>query len=136
MNRKVRVWDKLAKKMIYPGEGYDGHYVLDMNLRFHNLQNGSGGNEYIVMLYTGLNDVDREAIWEFDRIEFDKEVNFLVFDQLQSEGDPDTYQTYSKRCIGTVYFHKGQWLIYPSDDVLFSVKNIKRTGDVSNPLHT
>lgn len=133
-NRKVRVWDKLAKRMIYPGEGYDGHYVLDLNLKFHNLQNGSGGNEYIVMLYTGLNDVEKNPVWEFDFIEFDKEFQTRVFDQLGE--DPDTYQTYLKRCDGTVYFDKGQWLIYPSDDPLFSVKNIKRTGDVRIPLNS
>ena len=53
---KFRAWDTLAKKFTYPDKGYQGHYVLDLNGRFQNLQNGSGGDEYIVQQWTGLFD--------------------------------------------------------------------------------
>ena len=67
---KFRAWDKLAKQFIYPDKGYQGHYVLDLNGRFQNLQNGSGGDEYVVQQFTGFKDIDMKEIYEGDNIEF------------------------------------------------------------------
>jgi hypothetical protein len=33
-NKKFRVWDKLAKRFIYPDKGYQGHYVPTLNGQF------------------------------------------------------------------------------------------------------
>lgn len=65
---KFRAWDKLAKQFIYPDKGYQGHYVLDLNGKFHNLQNGSGGDEYVVQQWTGEYDMNRKPIYEGDII--------------------------------------------------------------------
>ena len=67
---KFRAWDKLAKRFIYPDKGYQGHYVLDLNGRFQNLQNGSGGDEYLVQQFTGLYDKNKKPIYEGDRVRF------------------------------------------------------------------
>lgn len=65
---KFRAWDKLAKQFTYPDKGYQGHYVLDLNGRFHNLQNGSGGDEYVVQQWTGFVDAKGKDIYEGDII--------------------------------------------------------------------
>ena len=75
--RKFRVWDKLAQHMIYPDKGYQQHYILDLNGRFHNLQNGSGGDDYVVMEYTGLTDKNGNPICEDDIVKWG-DLNYLV----------------------------------------------------------
>ena len=67
---KFRAWDTLAKKFAYPDKGYQGHCVLDLNGRFQNLQNGSGGDEYVVQQWTGFIDRNGKDIYEGDRVRF------------------------------------------------------------------
>lgn len=78
MNRelKFRIWDKLAEKYIYPDKGYQGHFILDLNGRFYNLQNGSGGDEYIVQQYTGLKDKNGILIFEGDLVQYNQNSNY------------------------------------------------------------
>jgi uncharacterized phage protein (TIGR01671 family) len=70
---KFRVWDKLEKRFIYPDKGYQGHYVLDLNGRFQNLQNGSGGDEYVVQQWSGEFDKHKKEIFEGDIVQVTSE---------------------------------------------------------------
>ena len=69
-NKKFRVWDKLEKKFIYPNKGYQGHYILTLDGKFQNLQNGSGGSEYDVQQFIGILDSEMKEIYEGDVVEY------------------------------------------------------------------
>jgi hypothetical protein len=69
-NKKFRVWDKLEKRFIYPNKGYQGHYILTLDGKFQNLQNGSGGSEYDVQQFIGILDSEMKEIYEGDVVEY------------------------------------------------------------------
>ena len=86
-NRKLkfRCWDKLAKQFTYPDKGYQGHYVLTLNGQFQNLQNGSGGDEYVVQQFTGLKDYESNDIYEGDIVRY--ELDGIVYTQTVEWGN-------------------------------------------------
>lgn len=70
MKKKFRVWDIPEKKFYYSDKGYQGHYVLSLDGKFTNLQNGAGGSEVIVQQYIGLQDSTGKDIYEGDLVFF------------------------------------------------------------------
>ena len=95
--RKFKVWDKLAQRMIYPDKGYQQHYILDLYGRFHNLQNGSGGDDYVVIEYTGLTDSKDKEICEGDILIIDYDTFGNVIGQVLYETDQGGYILQWKR---------------------------------------
>jgi uncharacterized phage protein (TIGR01671 family) len=93
MNRqlKFRVWDKLAERMIYPHNDNQQHFIIDLNGRFHNLQNGSGGDDYVIQQYTGLNDNNDDPIYEGDILKNHYDVGNNIIGQVLYESNHGGY---------------------------------------------
>jgi uncharacterized phage protein (TIGR01671 family) len=93
MNRqlKFRVWDKLSERMIYPHNDNQQHFIIDLNGRFHNLQNGSGGDDYVIQQYTGLNDSNDDSIYEGDILINHYDVGNNIIGQVLYESDHGGY---------------------------------------------
>ena len=72
---KFRVWDKLAERMIYHHNDNQQHFIIDLNGQFHNLQNGSGGDDYVIQQYTGLNDINGKEVYDGDLVELHTAAN-------------------------------------------------------------
>ena len=89
MNRQIkfRVWDKLAERMIYPHNDNQQHFIIDLNGRFHNLQNGSGGDDYVIQQYTGLTDNNDDPIYEGDILKNHYDVSNNIIGQVLYESD-------------------------------------------------
>ena len=88
---KFRVWDKLAERMIYPHNDNQQHFIIDLNGQFHNLQNGSGGDDYVIQQYTGLNDNNDDPIYEGDILKNHYDVGNNIIGQVLYESDHGGY---------------------------------------------
>ena len=99
MNRKLkfRIWDKLTESFIYCEDDNQQHFILDLNGNFHNLQNGSGGDEYVVQQYTGLTDANDNPICEGDILKIDYNTFGDVICQVIYETDQGAYILQWKR---------------------------------------
>lgn len=116
---KFRVWDKLEKRFILPDKGYQGHYVLDLNGRFHNLGNGSGGDDYVVQQYIGVDDKNKNPIYEGDIVNFQYRDEGLYHGVVDYD---DMYAGYSVQ--KSLAFFGNMQIIFQQSEDLTVVGNI------------
>jgi hypothetical protein len=124
---RFRAWDTLAKQFIYPDKGYQGHFILTLNGEFWNLQNGSGGDEYIVQQWTGLHDKNKKPIYEGDRVRFGYTGNVDFFGEVIWLEDRASFGVRSKNAFETF------------EDLMDYMKNFEVVGNIfqlpCNPDH-
>ncbi len=77
--------------MIYPHNDNQQHFIIDLNGQFHNLQNGSGGDDYVIQQYTGLNDNNDDPIYEGDILKNHYDVGNNIIGQVLYESDHGGY---------------------------------------------
>ena len=119
-----RAWDKVSKKY----REFDGmHDTMTINedgkVEYYNLQNGSGGDEYILEQFTGLHDKNGKMIFEGDivkiyhvRLVFDgpvfppqlanitwDECGFRLEGPEISSTNPDLYPSSHLEIIGNIH---------------------------------
>ena len=120
---EFRVWDKIEKRMIYPDKGYQGHYILDLNGRFHNLQNGSGGDEYVVQQFIGVLDSRGKKIYVGDL------VNYKYY---LGDNDADSSQGEVFFESGVFYFDRSmEWAM---NDTAFITESLEVVGQLKQTL--
>ena len=56
----------MENRFIYPDKGYQGHFMLTLDGKFQNLQNGSSGDDYVIQQFTGFKDSVANDIYEGD----------------------------------------------------------------------
>lgn len=69
---KFRLYDKLTQRLIYPESPKARYYTLDLNGKVYNYQDGSGGDDYEIHRWTGLQDIDGVDIYEYDIVKTQK----------------------------------------------------------------
>lgn len=71
MKRSVefRVWDLLERRFTYSSCRGQEHYILSLDGKFLNLQNGVGGSECVVQQYTGVKDENSSKIYQGDIVQ-------------------------------------------------------------------
>lgn len=69
---EFRIWDKMEKRMNYAGDPFWHHFAIGLRGNVYHLQNGSGGDEYILQQFTGEFDNNGDMIFEGDIVQFKK----------------------------------------------------------------
>jgi uncharacterized phage protein (TIGR01671 family) len=139
---KFRVWDRMRELYIFSNSNNQQHFIIDLNGNFYNLQNGSGGKEYIIEQSIGFKDSNNKEVYEGDIVKWEDLVGEIYWSEedvafLFRSNDGGTFLNYcyvaNFEVIGNIH-QNGDILVKSKENEMEDIKKMCKEGEMDIEL--